>query len=70
MIRPIRLGCHQCDREDFDGIEKIPPNWLDVAWVQSLEDSLRELESSDPSGNVFEWYTHLGTCPECQAEEK
>ena len=70
MIGSIRLGCHQCDRQDFDGIDDFPVDWLDITFVQSREDSLREVGSSNRSQSVFKWYTHLGTCPECQSEEQ
>jgi hypothetical protein len=70
MSSPIRLGCHSCDREDFDGIGELPSDWLDISVVQSLEESCQEVELSDRLRSPLEWYTHLGTCPDCQAEEK
>ena len=70
MNGTIRLGCHLCDRCDFDEIDELPLDWLNVICVQSLEDSYKEVEQADQSSNPFEWYTHLGTCPECQAEEQ
>ena len=69
MSGRIRLGCDSCDREDFDGITKIPSDWVDVTVVQSLKASLQEIDHDDRSRSPFEWYTHLGTCPDCQAEE-
>jgi hypothetical protein len=67
---PIRLGCHSCDREDFDGISELPPDWLDISVVQTLEESRQEVDWSDRSRSPLEWYTHLGICPDCQAEDK
>ena len=70
MNGPIRLGCHSCDREDFDGISELPPDWLDISVVQTLEQSRQEVDWSDRSRSPLEWYTHLGICPDCQAEEE
>ena len=69
MSGRIRLGCGSCDRDDFDGIKRIPSDWVDVTVVQSLKASLQEVDSADRSRSPFEWYTHLGTCPDCQAED-
>ena len=69
MSGPIRLGCHACDRDDFDGISELPSDWLDITAVQSLEQSRREVDQSDRSRSPLERYTHLGTCPDCQEEE-
>ena len=35
----IRLACTECDREDYDGVDKIPPDWFDVHVVQTYEES-------------------------------
>ena len=69
MSGRIRLGCGSCDRDDFDGISRIPSDWVDVTVVQSLKASLQEVDSADRSRSPFEWYMHLGTCPDCQAED-
>jgi hypothetical protein len=61
----IRLACTECEREDFDGVNEIPPDWRDVREIQSYEESCREVDPSDCKRSVFEWYTHLGICPEC-----
>jgi hypothetical protein len=65
----IRLACTECDREDYDGVDQIPSDWVDVHEVQSYEESCREVDPSDFKKSVFEWYTHLGCCPECHAIE-
>ena len=69
MSGKIRLACGSCDRDDFDGISKIPADWTDVSRVQSLKASRREVDFEERGQSVFEWYTHLGTCPDCQREE-
>lgn len=61
--RRIRLACFGCDREDFDGIDEIPKDWVDVDEVQSYEDSIKPVE--DRVGEVGLWWTHLGCCPDC-----
>ena len=69
MTGKIRLACYACDREDFDDINEIPSDWTDVDEVQSLEESRRPVEFDDQKRSPCEWYTHLGTCPDCQQEE-
>lgn len=69
MTGTIRLACGSCDREDFDGINEIPSDWIDVLEVQSLKESRRQVDFDDRTRSVLEWYTHLGTCPDCQREE-
>ena len=64
----IRLGCLFCDRDDCDGVETIPSDWHAVDHVQSYEDSLAE--ASDKSGSVFDWQTHIGVCPDCEAQQR
>ena len=65
----IRLGCDHCDRNDFDGVLELPKDWLNITEVQSWEESQRPVDSDEENRSVFEWQTHLGTCPECNAEE-
>ena len=68
MNGKIRLGCHRCDRDDFDGVETLPKDWCDIQEVQSYEDAMHEISANDP-GSAFDWQTHLGTCPECQVHD-
>jgi hypothetical protein len=65
----IRLACTECDREDYDGVDEIPPDWVDVHEVQSYEASCREADLNNPKVSVFDWFTHLGCCPQCHAIE-
>ena len=65
----IRLACMFCDRDDFDGICILPSNWFAVDEVQTYEQSIREAELSSKEVSVFDWFTHLGVCPECQRAE-
>lgn len=51
----IRLGCKGCDRRDFDYCLSLPPDWKEV-----------ELNLNQGDGA---WETHLGLCPDCQAED-
>ena len=67
MNGKIRLGCQHCDRSDFDGVDKLPKDWDDVSRVRSLKEALREVDKDDTTRSVFDWQTHLGTCPECKA---
>lgn len=62
----IRLACIQCDRDDFDGVYKLPKDWESVTEVQSLRDSRSQTDSEGRILSPLEWYTHVGTCPDCQ----
>jgi hypothetical protein len=66
MTQLIRLACQYCDTSDCDGVTEIPPDWSDVQEVQSLAESQEPVTAEDQTRSVFEWYTHIGTCPECQ----
>lgn len=65
----IRLACMICDRTDFDGVNNLPTDWFAVHEVQTYEESIREAELFDTKVSVFDWYTHLGVCPECHQAE-
>lgn len=65
----IRLGCLHCDRDDFDGVSELPQDWTNVAPVQRWELAIRPVEAkSGDELSIFDWQTHLGICPDCQAE--
>ena len=66
MIDKIRLGCSECDRDDFDGIDKLPSDWSDIHEVQSFQEATREVAFDDSSRSPLDWQTHLGVCPQCQ----
>ena len=70
MSGKIRLGCVCCDREDFDDIELLPTDWIDADEVRSFEEATREVDWDDQSRSVLDWQTHLGVCPECQANDE
>ncbi len=67
MSGKIRLGCQHCDRNDFDGVDKLPEDWDDICRVRSIKEALREVDPDDTTRSVFDWQTHLGVCPECKA---
>ena len=67
MSGKIRLGCQHCDRNDFDGVDKLPKDWDDISRVRSIKEALREVDQDDMTRSVFDWQTHLGVCPECKA---
>ncbi len=66
MSSTIRLACQYCDTDDGDGVSDIPPGWSDVQEVQSLAASREPVEAGDKSRSPFDWFTHLGVCPDCQ----
>ncbi len=66
MPEKIRLACCQCDTDSCDGVDEIPADWSDVQFVQSLEESQREVAAGDQTRSVTQWFTHLGICPECR----
>lgn len=72
--KTIRLACVDCDRSDKDGItadelsECVRLGWSGVRRYQSYEDSVRAYDDpadAPPGYSVLDWFTHLGTCPEC-----
>lgn len=65
----IRLACHFCDRDDFDFVEKVPPDWFAVEEVQNYEASLQPVTRQIEGLSVIDWFTHLGVCPECYESE-
>jgi hypothetical protein len=74
----IRLACQDCDRQDKDNItaEQLEQckaeGWTDINEVQTFEESTRSYDNhaDQPEGfDILAWYTHLGICPECQAED-
>lgn len=84
MKREIRLACMKCDRDDHDLISRaelakaIKAGWTDVAREQTFAEACAPVGDgpSKPyawgeldNGSVFFWYTHLGTCPECQLKD-
>ena len=67
--KKIRLGCNECDRDDFDGIDELPSDWTDIQEVGSFEEATREVGFDDRSRSALDWQTHLGMRPECQAND-
>lgn len=67
----IRLACMFCERDDFDGVDAVPADWLSVEEVQSYEASLRVIDFYQQGNqeSVLDWFTHLGVCPECYEAE-
>ena len=60
-MNKIRLACYVCDRRDCDGRQAIPQDWHDVIRIRSLKES---------QALAGEWYTHLGTCPDCEEKTR
>jgi hypothetical protein len=65
----IRLACSACDRDDYDGVKKLPIGWSNLTKIQSWQESHLRVEGEEPDRSVFRWYTHLGICPDCQREQ-
>ncbi len=64
-----RLACIYCDREDFDGVSKLPNDWTFVERYQTHRQSTKTYDDPSkvpPGFVVFNWFTHLGICPKCQ----
>ena len=66
---PIRLACESCDTDVGDGLESLGEaavlGWTGILWEQSYADSIAPREQT---GN-FDWWTHIGLCPECRKQE-
>jgi hypothetical protein len=63
---PIRLACVGCDRDDYDGVWRLPKNWTAISKEQTLGQSKAEVTPDETTRSVFDWHTHIGYCPECQ----
>lgn len=65
----VRLACVSCDRDDFDEITPAELRRAEaIGWqVTSQQQTLRESRSE--AGPLGVWWTHLGTCPDCAAED-
>ena len=63
---PIRLACVGCDRDDYDGVWRLPKDWIGISKEQTLGQSMAEVRPCDTSKSVLDWHTHMGYCPECQ----
>ncbi len=63
---PIRLACAGCDRDDYDGVWRLPKDWTDISKEQTLRQSKAEVAPNDTARSVFDWHTHMGYCPDCQ----
>ena len=44
---PIRLACVSCDRDDYDGVWRLPKDWTDVSKEQTLGESMKEVAEGD-----------------------
>jgi hypothetical protein len=72
----IRLACMYCDRQDFDGISEqslqdaIAGGWEYVDQVQSQAEAAQThpIGKEPPGFSVFDWWTHLGICPDCRKD--
>jgi hypothetical protein len=70
--KTIRLACMVCDRMDFDGItedqlEEAKKNgWTDIHEEQSYPEAIKTYEAAGapPGHSAFDWWTHLGHCPD------
>ena len=51
-------------------IDELPLDWTDIYEVRPFEEATREVDFDDQSRSVFDWQTHLGDCPECQATDE
>ena len=67
----IRLGCWNCDRMDYDGVDVLPSDWDGIDYVQSYENSVLPKGFSDlPNESCLDWQTHLGQCPDCNRDSE
>ena len=59
MSGKIPLGCANCDRTDFDGVDEFPADWTDIAEVQSFAESIREVDWNDRSRSPLDWQIRI-----------
>ena len=66
----VRIQCKECDNQ-HDEVLGLPPNWTEIEWMRSFERATAECDTGRPNNwgdSVMDWQTHLGLCPDCQAE--
>lgn len=72
--RNVRLACDNCDRDDKDMItrEKLKKcekdGWQGIGRVQTYTQSCKTYDNpadAPPGYSILDWWTHMGTCPEC-----
>jgi hypothetical protein len=75
----IRLACAFCDREDCDGITedelagKVDGGWESITERQTYQESIQVYDDpaeAPPDYSVFDWWTHVGYCPDCLEDLK
>jgi hypothetical protein len=75
---PVRLACISCERDDCDGITedelawKVANGWAGVSREQTWKESAtayKNPEDAPPGYSVFDWWTHLGYCPDCTSNQ-
>jgi hypothetical protein len=76
--KKVRLACHDCDIDHFDGITEdeladliAKGEWQDIEEQRTYEEACRTYgpdEQEPPGWSVLEWFTHIGLCPDCVAE--
>ena len=74
---PYRVACDNCDCDELDGVRELPEWGKDGSpvEVQSLKAALSTYDDpgdpDPPKGySVMDWFTHIGTCLECQQAQE
>lgn len=75
----VRIACMSCDTEELDHVtvdalfQCIEDGWIGVSYRQTYEESRATYngagEEAPPDFSLFDWYTHMGTCPECDSKQ-
>lgn len=75
----VRLACDNCDCDEYDGITEeqlaavADAGWDGVSQVQTWEEAIKVYDdpAAEPPGySVLDWWTHIGTCPDCLAVQQ
>lgn len=65
----IRLVCMFCDRDDYDFVETLPPDWFSVDEIEEYQVAMQAAELSPKDISQQDWFTHIGVCPTCYEVE-
>jgi hypothetical protein len=63
----IFLACRECDRTDFEGVEKLPTDWSDLLDESDGYKAAAEVWPEGDEPELGPWWNWSGVCADCAA---